>query len=90
MEEALKRVLADVTGLVVAHRASTVMLADRVAVLSHGTIVAVGTHAELLATSQEYRDLMSADFDAEAELDVRPGSSSIEPTSGVTAMEVAR
>ncbi len=74
VEEALKRVLADVTGLVVAHRASTVLLADRVAVLSHGTIVAVGTHAELLATSQEYRDLMSADFDAEAELDACSGS----------------
>ncbi|SDD19301.1 ABC transporter ATP-binding protein [Auraticoccus monumenti] len=69
VEEALKRVLSDVTGLVVAHRASTVLLADRVAVLSRGSIVAVGTHAELLATSQEYRDLMSADFDAEAELD---------------------
>ncbi|MVA74762.1 ATP-binding cassette domain-containing protein [Auraticoccus sp. F435] len=69
VEEALKRVLADVTGIVVAHRASTVLLADRVAVLSQGTIVAVGTHSELLATSQEYRELMSADFDAEVELE---------------------
>lgn len=68
VEEALRRVLVDVTGLVVAHRASTVLLADRVAVLAGGTIVAVGTHHELLATSQQYRDLMSADFDAEAEL----------------------
>ncbi|RCK68385.1 ABC transporter ATP-binding protein [Desertihabitans brevis] len=69
VEEALKRVLHDVTGIVVAHRASTVMLADRVAVLSGGTVVATGTHTELLRTSREYRELMSAEFDLEAESD---------------------
>ena len=50
-----------VTGIVVAHRASTVMLADRVAMLYDGTITHVGTHAELLATVPEYRELLSAD-----------------------------
>ena len=49
VEDALRRVLQGVTGIVVAHRASTVLLADRVAVLSSGTITHVGTHAELLA-----------------------------------------
>jgi ATP-binding cassette subfamily B protein len=58
-----------VTGLIVAHRASTVMLADRVALLQDGTITHVGTHSELLATVPEYRDLLSASFDAEAGLD---------------------
>ncbi len=69
VEEALKRVLVGVTGLVVAHRASTVMLADRVALLQNGSITHVGTHSELLATVPEYRDLLSASFDAESELD---------------------
>ncbi|WP_232549503.1 ABC transporter ATP-binding protein [Propioniciclava soli] len=68
VEEALRRVLVGVTGIVVAHRASTVLLADQVALLESGTITHVGTHAELLATVPEYRELLSADFDAEAEL----------------------
>ena len=62
VEEALKRVLAGVTGLVVAHRASTVLLADRVAMLSGGTLTHIGTHAELLAGVPEYRDLLSAEY----------------------------
>ncbi|MDX6325775.1 MAG: ATP-binding cassette, subfamily bacterial [Nocardioidaceae bacterium] len=61
VEEALDRVLADVTGLVVAHRASTVMLADRVALLQGGTITHVGTHRELLATEPAYKDLLAAE-----------------------------
>lgn len=69
VEVALRRVLEGVTGLVVAHRASTVMLADRVALLQGGTITHVGRHSDLLATVPEYRDLLSASFDAESELD---------------------
>ncbi|BBX20319.1 ABC transporter [Mycolicibacterium duvalii] len=61
VEEALRRVLHDVTGIVVAHRASTVLLADRVALLQNGTITHVGTHAELLAGVPEYRYLLAAD-----------------------------
>ena len=63
VEEALKRVLTGVTGIVVAHRASTVLLADRVAVLSGGTITAVGTHTDLLAQVPEYRALLSAEYE---------------------------
>jgi ATP-binding cassette subfamily B protein len=65
VEEALRRVLAGTTGLVVAHRPSTVLLADRVALLAGGTITAVGTHSELLATVPAYRDLLSAESEAE-------------------------
>ncbi|MGP3774356.1 ABC transporter ATP-binding protein [Streptomyces sp. SDT5-1] len=61
VEAALRRVLADSTALVVAHRPSTVLLADRVALLSEGRIAAVGTHHELLRTNAEYRHLMSGD-----------------------------
>jgi ATP-binding cassette, subfamily B, bacterial len=57
--EALRKVLTDSTALVVAHRPSTVMLADRVALLVDGVIVAQGTHRELLDTEPRYRDLMS-------------------------------
>lgn len=63
VEEALQRVLASTTGLVVAHRASTVLLADRVALLDGGTITHVGDHRELLATVPAYRELLSADAD---------------------------
>lgn len=59
VEAALRRVLADTTALIVAHRPSTVLLADRVALLSQGRIKAVGTHHELLRESAEYAWLMS-------------------------------
>jgi ATP-binding cassette subfamily B protein len=61
VEEALRRVLASTTGLVVAHRASTVLLADRVALLQDGTITHVGDHRHLLATVPAYRDLLAAE-----------------------------
>ena len=61
VEEALRRVLHAVTGIVVAHRASTVLLADRVALLDNGTITYVGTHAQLLASVPQYRYLLAAD-----------------------------
>ncbi|MGW7367551.1 ABC transporter ATP-binding protein, partial [Streptomyces sp. NPDC054841] len=59
VEAALRRVLEDTTALVVAHRPSTVLLADRVALLSQGRIAAVGTHHELLRDNAEYAWLMS-------------------------------
>jgi len=70
VEQALKRVLSGVTGIVVAHRASTVLLADRVAMLSGGTISHVGAHTELLETVPEYRELLSADFNPQDEFDL--------------------
>jgi ATP-binding cassette subfamily B protein len=61
VEAALREVLADTTALVVAHRPSTVQLADRVALLSGGRVTAVGTHAELLHHNAEYRHLMTGE-----------------------------
>ncbi|ROQ34464.1 ATP-binding cassette subfamily B protein [Streptomyces sp. PanSC19] len=63
VEAALREVLQETTALVVAHRPSTVMLADRVALLSRGRIAAVGTHQELLRSSAEYAWLMSGEGD---------------------------
>ncbi len=67
VEDALRQVLSDTTALVVAHRPSTVMLADRVALLERGRITAVGTHSELLHSSEHYRHVISSLEDAEAE-----------------------
>ncbi len=71
VEEALRHVLADTTALIVAHRPSTVALADRVALLERGRITAVGTHTELLRTSAHYRHVISS---LEAEEAARTGS----------------
>ena len=65
VEEALQRVLRETTAIVVAHRASTVMLADRVALLQDGTITHVGPHQELLETVPAYRELLAADAELE-------------------------
>lgn len=59
VEQALRRVLATTTALLVVHRPSTVALADRVALLEDGTITAVGTHSELMATRPSYRAVLS-------------------------------
>lgn len=66
VEAALRSVLAQTTALVVAHRASTVMLADRVALLENGRITAIGSHSELMATVPAYRDLLSSASDGAA------------------------
>ncbi|MGN6444689.1 ABC transporter ATP-binding protein [Amnibacterium sp.] len=60
VEAALRQVLTRTTALIVAHRPSTVQLADRVALLEEGRIIAVGTHSELLATSERYRFVISS------------------------------
>jgi ATP-binding cassette subfamily B protein len=60
VEDALRTVLKATTALIVAHRPSTVQLADRVALLQDGKIVAVGKHSELLATNEHYRYVISS------------------------------
>jgi ATP-binding cassette subfamily B protein len=67
VEEALRKVLEHATGIVVAHRASTVLLADKVALLHDGTITHVGTHHELLDQVPQYRELLGQDADLDAE-----------------------
>jgi ATP-binding cassette subfamily B protein len=60
VEDALRTVLKATTALIVAHRPSTVQLADRVALLEDGRITAVGKHSELLATNDHYRFVISS------------------------------
>ena len=61
----LREVLRGTTTLVVAHRPSTVMLADRVALLRDGRIDAIGSHTHLLSTNEHYRYVI-ASLDDEA------------------------
>jgi ATP-binding cassette subfamily B protein len=67
IEESLARVLEGVTGLLVVHRPSTLALADRVALLDGGAIVATGTHTELMRSNELYRALLSQEYEREAE-----------------------
>ncbi len=71
VERALRRVLGATTALVVAHRASTVLLADRVALLDGGRITAVGTHSELMGSNPSYRNLLSQEVRPDARLDAK-------------------
>ncbi|MFN2609873.1 MAG: ABC transporter ATP-binding protein [Actinomycetota bacterium] len=59
IERALASVLDGVTAVVVVHRPSTLSLADRVALLDEGSIVAVGTHHELMESVPMYRAILS-------------------------------
>ena len=67
VEEALRSVLTTTTALIVAHRPSTVQLADRVALMQDGRITAVGKHSDLLATNDHYRYVISS-LDAAGEV----------------------
>ena len=56
---ALREVMAGRTTIIIAHRPATIALADRVLLIDEGRIVAEGTHAELVATSDRYRDVLA-------------------------------
>ncbi len=60
--EAIDRAVEGTTALVIAHRLSTVLRADRIVVLSRGGVEAVGRHAELLERSETYRQLHRLQF----------------------------
>jgi len=57
VQEALQTILAGRTAVIIAHRLSTVAIADRVLVLEHGRIVEDGSPEELLTTAGEYSAL---------------------------------
>jgi ATP-binding cassette subfamily B protein len=57
VQDAIRRLMADTTVLLVAQRISAVLTADQVIVLEEGKIVAKGNHKELLASSPEYRSI---------------------------------
>ena len=75
VEAALRQVLASTTALIVAHRPSTVMLADRVALLENGRITAVGRHSDLLRENEHYKFVISSLEDEERRESMRKDDS---------------
>ena len=57
LQNALKQKMKGMTSLIIAQRISSVMYADKIVVLDKGEISAIGTHEELLNTSDIYKDI---------------------------------
>ena len=60
MNTAIAGIIRDKTVLVIAHKLSSIVSADKIIVLREGKIAAEGTHMELLQTSEDYKKLWSA------------------------------
>ena len=63
VQQALSKVESGRTTLIIAHRLSTVLHADRIVLMDQGQIAAIGTHAELLERSAAYRDMVALQFE---------------------------
>jgi ATP-binding cassette subfamily B protein len=62
IQQAIQRLMAERTTLVIAHRLATILQADRIVVLDHGRIVAIGEHQALLRQGGLYADLARLQF----------------------------
>jgi subfamily B ATP-binding cassette protein MsbA len=71
VQEALDRLMQGRTTFVIAHRLSTVQIADRIAVMDRGRIVELGSHQELMALGGLYSRLYSLQFNRQAGNGVR-------------------
>ena len=64
MEAAIAELVKGKTLFVIAHKLPAIMNADQICVIEHGKLAATGTHAELLATCEEYKKLWKASQDS--------------------------
>src|SRR5690606_13988884 len=62
VQQAIARLSTGKTTIVIAHRLSTVMTSDRIALIHHGRLEALGTHAELMESNELYARLVMAQF----------------------------
>jgi len=80
VQKALENLMAERTSIVIAHRLSTVLSADRILVMDHGRIISQGRHEELLGTCQLYTKLYAMQFNT---------PESVEPASCPMVEELA-
>ncbi|TMB72961.1 MAG: ABC transporter ATP-binding protein, partial [Chloroflexi bacterium] len=66
LRAALRGETTDATVIIVAQRVSTILRADHIVVLDEGRVVGAGTHAELMETSHEYREIVESQLGAAA------------------------
>jgi len=64
VQQALTQVESGRTTLIIAHRLSTVLHADRIVLMQNGRIEAIGSHAQLMETSDSYSEMVALQFDA--------------------------
>jgi len=76
VQKALEHLMQDRTTIVIAHRLATVQKCDRIVVMDHGRIVAIGSHGELVRQGGLYARLAALQFDQPLEL---VGRSSADP-----------
>ncbi|CAN5905303.1 N/A [soil metagenome] len=84
IRDALAQVMTDRTTVIIAHRPATIALAERVVLIDDGRVVADGTHATLLASSERYREVLAsaAAREEQARHALAEGVDAIRPDAG--------
>ena len=68
VQNAIERVISNCTGIIIAHRLSTVIRADKIAVLKNGELETIGKHQELIRSNEVYQELYKSQFESGREI----------------------